>query len=144
MSSPSLHKLGPCCHHSFQHTHIGVCFMFMSNQGRRNGGTIQGHCPPSTLKGGQRGHKCPYTSIISNLMIYQHQLETNLLQLFGHTWNSECFSIISVISFEVNILAKHVNAKTMTIMAMGVLLHRTPANSSELVVRQSYGRPQGH
>jgi len=32
----------------------------------------------------------------------------------------------------------------MTIMAMGVLLHRTPANSSELVVRQSCGRPQGH
>ena len=32
----------------------------------------------------------------------------------------------------------------MTIMAMGVLLNWTQANSSELVVRQSYGRPQGH
>jgi len=40
-------------------------------------------------------------------VIYQDQFETNLLQLFVHTgW----FSIISVISFEVNILATHVNA----------------------------------
>jgi len=33
------------------------------------------------------------------------------------------FSIISVSSFEENIVAKHVNAKKMTIMARGVLLH---------------------
>jgi len=56
-------------------------------------------------------------------LIYQYPLETNLLQLFAHTKNSEWFSIISVISFEDSIVAKHVNAKTMTIMAMGVLLH---------------------
>jgi len=31
----------------------------------------------------------------------------------------------------------------MSIMAMGVLLHWTQANSFELVVRQSHGRPQG-
>ena len=30
----------------------------------------------------------------------------------------------------------------MTIMAMGMLLHWNQANSSELVVRQSYGRQQ--
>jgi len=46
-------------------------------------------------------------------------------------------------SFEVNIVTKHVNAKRMTIMAMGVLLHWTQANSFEPVVRQSLGRPQG-
>jgi len=90
------------------------------SQGRRNGGAIRGHCPPPFERGGQRGHKCLLTSIMSNFMIYQHQLETNLLQLFAHTENSEWFSIISVISFEVNIVAKHVNAKIMTIMAMGV------------------------
>jgi len=33
------------------------------------------------------------------------------------------FSIISVNSFEVSIAAKDVNAKRMTIMAIGVLLH---------------------
>jgi len=43
-------------------------------------------------------------------MIYQDQFETNLLQLFAHTWNSWWFSIIAVNSFEVNIVAKHVNA----------------------------------
>ena len=31
----------------------------------------------------------------------------------------------------------------MTIMAVGVLLHWTQANSFELVVRQNYGRQQG-
>jgi len=42
--------------------------------------------------------------------------------------------MISVNSFEVNIVAKHV---------MGVILHWTQANSFELMVRQSRGRPQG-
>jgi len=46
-------------------------------------------------------------------------------------------------SFQVIIVAKHVNAKIKTIMAMGVLLHETQANSFELVVRQNHGRPQG-
>jgi len=40
------------------------------------------------------------------------------------------------INFEVNIVAKHVNAIRMTIMAIGVLLHWTQANTFELVVRQ--------
>jgi len=44
-------------------------------------------------------------------MICQDQFEANLLQLFARTKNSEWFSIISVIRFEVNIVAKHVNGK---------------------------------
>jgi len=51
-----------------------------------------------------------HTSIVSNFMIYQDQFETNLLQLFAPTQNSGWFSIISVSSFEVNIVAKNVNA----------------------------------
>jgi len=31
----------------------------------------------------------------------------------------------------------------MTLMAMGALLHWTQANSFQLVVRQTHGRPQG-
>jgi len=54
------------------------------NQGRRNAGAIRGHCPPD--QGGATGAQVPlHTSIISNFMIYQHQLEKNLLQLFAHT-----------------------------------------------------------
>jgi len=38
-------------------------------------------------------------------MFYQDRLvETNLLQLFAHPENSERFSIISVIMFEVHII----------------------------------------
>jgi len=37
-------------------------------------------------------------------MVHQGRLEINLLQLFGHPENSEGFSIISVIIFEVNII----------------------------------------
>jgi len=47
--------------------------------------------------------------------IYRRYLRTPKIQ--------NGFSIISIISFDVNIVAKHVNAKRMTIMAMGVLLH---------------------
>jgi len=43
----------------------------------------------------------------------------------------------------VNIVAKHVDAKTMTTMAVGVLLHWTQANSSELVVVKSMGVRRG-
>ena len=43
-------------------------------------------------------------------MIFQDRFETNLFQLFAHTENSEWFAIISVISFEVNIVAEHINA----------------------------------
>jgi len=38
-------------------------------------------------------------------MVYQDRLETNLLQLFPHPENSELFSIICAIIFEVNIVA---------------------------------------
>jgi len=54
-------------------------------------------------------------------MIYQDQFET-IAAIRTHL-KFRMISIISVISFEVNIVAKHANAKRMTIMAMGVLLH---------------------
>ena len=60
-------------------------------------------------------------------MIYQDRLERNLLQLFANTENSEWFSMISVISLEVNIFTEHENAKGKTIM--GARLHWTQANS---------------
>ena len=45
-----------------------------------------------------------YDTIIGKFMVYQDQLEINLFQLFGRPNNSEWFSIISVIIFEVNIV----------------------------------------
>jgi len=39
-------------------------------------------------------------------MVYQDRIERNLLQLFAHPENSEYFSIISGIIFEVNIVAE--------------------------------------
>jgi len=57
------------------------------------------------------------------------------------TQNSERLSIISVTSFEVNIVAEYINAKRMTIM--GALHTGTQANNFELVVQQNHGRPQG-
>ena len=37
-------------------------------------------------------------------MVDQDRLEINLFQLFGHPDNSEWYSVISVIIFEVNIV----------------------------------------
>jgi len=107
-------------------------------------GCIAGHCPPWPLEGGAtEAQVLLHTSTIRNVMIYQDHIEANLLQLFARTKTSEWFSTISVIRLEVNIVAKHVNGKRITIMSMGVLLHWTQANCFELVVRQSHGRPQG-
>jgi len=39
-------------------------------------------------------------------MVHQYRIETSLQQLFAHRENSEQFSVISVIIFEVNIVAK--------------------------------------
>jgi len=49
-------------------------------------------------------------------MVYQYRIETNLLQLFAHPENSESFSIISDITFEVNIVAKRKHAFLLTIV----------------------------
>jgi len=43
-------------------------------------------------------------------MVYQYRIETSLLQLFPHRENSEEFSIISDIIFEVNIVSKQKQA----------------------------------
>jgi len=92
--------------------------------GLKNAGTgvhYGGTAPPAFCKGDNGAQVPLHNSIISNFMIYQDQLETNLLQLFVHTLSSEWFSIISVTSFEVTIVAELVNAKRMTIT--DVLLH---------------------
>jgi len=50
--------------------------------GVHDGGTA----PPALWIGGSTGTHVPlHNSIISNFMIYQDRLETNLLQLFAHT-----------------------------------------------------------
>jgi len=43
-------------------------------------------------------------------MVYKDRIEANLLQLFAHGENSEWFSIIFVIIFEVNIVAEQKQA----------------------------------
>jgi len=45
-----------------------------------------------------------HKSIIDNFMVYQDPLEANSLQLLGHPGNSESFSMISVIIFEVKMV----------------------------------------
>jgi len=58
---------------------------------------------PALSKGGNggRGRSAFFIdrSIISNAIVDQDRLETNLLQLFAHPQNSEWFSIISIVIF---------------------------------------------
>jgi len=82
---------------------------------------MTGHCSPAFERGATEAQVPLHNSIISNFMIYQDRLERNLLQLFANTENSEWFSMISVISLEVNIFTEHENAKGKTIM--GARLH---------------------
>jgi len=60
---------------------------------------------PCPLKmGATRADVLFHNRILDNFMVYRDRFEINLLQLFGHQYNSECSSIISAIIFEVNIL----------------------------------------
>jgi len=43
-----------------------------------------------------------HNSVVGNYMVYQNRIETNMFAAFAHPQNSEWFSIISVIIFEVN------------------------------------------
>jgi len=53
------------------------------------------------------GAKMPFpNSIIGNFMVYQVPLQKHLLQLFAHPENLGQFSTISVIIFEVYIIAE--------------------------------------
>jgi len=47
-----------------------------------------------------------HNSTIGKLMVYQGRHETNLLQLFATSENSDWFSIISVIIFKVSMVAE--------------------------------------
>jgi len=55
------------------------------DQGRRNGVHYGGTATLTFERGGNGGTSALHNSIISNLMIYQDRLETNLLQLFAPT-----------------------------------------------------------
>jgi len=56
---------------------------------------------PCLFEKGATGAEVPFHSrITENCMVFQDQLETNLLQLFAHPQNSEWFSTIFAIIFE--------------------------------------------
>jgi len=75
--------------------------------GTPESGGIAWALPPLTFQKGVTGAVVPFhNSIIGNFMVYQARIETNFLQLFAHPENSEGFSIISLIIFEANIVAK--------------------------------------
>ena len=48
-------------------------------------------------------------------MVYQDRFETSLLQLYRHPENSEWFSVISVIIFEVKTVDEQQQTKLLTI-----------------------------
>jgi len=51
-----------------------------------------------------------HNSIIGIFVVYQSRIETDLLKLCAHPENSEWFSVISVIIFEVEIVAEQKQA----------------------------------
>ena len=72
---------------------------------------MAGASPTCPLNGGQRGRRCRFQNIIvSNFVAYQDRIDTNLLQLFAHPEDSKWFSIIYVVTFEVNVVAEQKQA----------------------------------
>jgi len=65
-----------------------------SRAGTLDRGVWRRHWPSCPLKGGATWAQVAlHDNVISNFMIYQDRLETNSLQLFARTQNSEWFSI---------------------------------------------------
>jgi len=56
--------------------------------------------------------------MISNFMVDQDQLETNLLQLFAYSKDSEWFSITFVFIFEVTIVDEKTKTSLVTILLL--------------------------
>jgi len=92
--------------HLLKSNNVGPCFY----------PDFQGFCPDfQQIKTSTSNIPAFHNSVIGNFMVYQDQLETNLLQLFRHSENSEWFSIISVIIFEVNIVDEQKQTSLVTI-----------------------------
>jgi len=66
-----------------QELHRHICMP--CHQGCQNVGALQGITPLPFEKGATGAQMPLHSSIISNFMNYQDQVETNLLQLFAHT-----------------------------------------------------------
>jgi len=70
-------------------------------------------CPVRYLpfRKGSNGAYLPFhNSIIGNFIVHQDRIETALLKLCAHPENLECFFVISVIVFEVTIVAEQKQA----------------------------------
>jgi len=68
---------------------------------------------PTCLRFGKRtnGADVPFhNSIIGIFVVYQNRIETEILKLCAHPENSEWFSVISVIIFEVEIVTEQKQA----------------------------------
>jgi len=65
---------------------------------------------PALWKGTNGADVYFHKSIIGIFVVYQSRIETDLLKLCAHPENSEWFSVISVIIFEVEIVAEQKQA----------------------------------
>jgi len=74
-----------------------------------------------------------YESIIGNFVVYQHRIETNLLQLFAHPETSEWFSVISDISFEVKLLLNRNKHNNDLFVFLQVSIVLNPLTASPLL-----------
>jgi len=108
------------------HVNLGRHFLKSNDVGHHFHPDFQGFCPDFQQIKNLWGCSCNpctppsnttafHNSIIGNLMVYQDRLEKYLLQLFRHPENSEWFSIISVITFEVSIVDGQKQTKLVTI-----------------------------
>jgi len=70
---------------------------------------MTGILTPVLSKGGQRGRRCLFKTR-SFHGLSEDRSEANLLRRFAQAESSECFSIISVFIFEVNIVTEQKQA----------------------------------
>jgi len=56
-------------------------------------------------------------------MVYQDRIKTNLLQILPHTENSECFSTMSVVYFEVKIVTEQKQASRQRLFLFSISFH---------------------
>jgi len=95
-------------HYLHLHTNGYVAILALPSD---SGTPESGGIAPLTFQKGVHGSGGLFdNSIISNFMVCHDRIETNLLQLFKHPENSQWFSIIYVIIFEINIVAEQKQA----------------------------------
>jgi len=91
---------------SVSRVNIAFVLLYALTQGRRRAGHDGGHCLPALFEGEQRGRRCLFITV-SQVISWFIKIDLNQICCsYSRTHKIHIFLIISVVIFEVNLVAE--------------------------------------